>query len=85
MLGAIIGDIIGSRFEGHNSRIKTTDFELFDKGSKFTDDTVLTIAVADWLMRDPKHQHTTLVKIMQTYGRLYPRCPFSPTSFNPLW
>ena len=77
MLGSIIGDIIGSRFEGHNSRIKTTDFELFDKGSKFTDDTVLTIAVADWLMRDPKHQHATLVKIMQTYGRMYPGAGFS--------
>ena len=77
MLGSIIGDIIGSRFEGHNSRIKTTDFELFDKGSKFTDDTVLTIAVADWLMRDPKHQHATLVKIMQTYGRMYPSAGFS--------
>ena len=77
MLGSIIGDIIGSRFEGYHSRIKTTDFELFDKGSKFTDDTVLTIAVADWLMRDPKHQHTTLVKIMQTYGRMYPSAGFS--------
>lgn len=77
MLGSIIGDIIGSRFEGHNSRIKTTDFELFDKGSKFTDDTVMTIAVADWLMRDPKHQRATLVKIMQTYGRMYPSAGFS--------
>lgn len=77
MLGAIIGDIIGSRFEGYHSRIKTTDFELFDKGSKFTDDTVLTIAVADWLMRDPQHQHATLVKIMQTYGRMYPSAGFS--------
>lgn len=77
MLGSIVGDIIGSRFEGHNSRIKTMDFELFDKGSKFTDDTVMTIAVADWLMRDPKHQHATLVKIMQTYGRMYPSAGFS--------
>ena len=77
MLGAIIGDIIGSRFEGYHSSIKSTDFELFDKSSKFTDDTVLTIAVADWLMRDPQHQHATLVKIMQTYGRMYPGAGFS--------
>ena len=77
MLGSIIGDIIGSKHEGYYNRIKSTDFELFDKGSKFTDDTVLTIAVADWLMRDPKHQHTTLVKIMQTYGRMYPGAGFS--------
>ena len=72
MLGSIIGDIIGSKHEGYYNRIKSTDFELFDKDSKFTDDTVLTIAVADWLMCDPKHQHATLVKIMQTYGRMYP-------------
>ena len=77
MLGSIIGDIIGSKHEGYYNRIKSTDFELFDKSSKFTDDTVLTIAVADWLMRDPKHQHTTLAKIMQTYGRMYPRAGFS--------
>lgn len=77
MLGSIIGDIIGSKHEGYYNRIKSTDFELFDKSSKFTDDTVLTIAVADWLMRDPKHQHATLVKIMQTYGRMYPSAGFS--------
>lgn len=77
MLGAIIGDIIGSRFEGYHSRIKSTDFELFDKSSKFTDDTVLTIAVADWLMRDKEHHSETLVKLMQTYGRMYPRAGFS--------
>ena len=77
MLGSIIGDIIGSKHEGYYNRIKTTNFELFDKSSKFSDDTVLTIAVADWLMRDPKHQHATLVKIMQTYGRMYPSAGFS--------
>ena len=77
MLGSIIGDIIGSQHEGYYNRIKTTDFELFDKSSKFSDDTVLTIAVADWLMRDPQHQHATLVKIMQTYGRMYPGAGFS--------
>ena len=77
MLGTIIGDIVGSRFEGYHSRIKKTDFELFDKSSKFTDDTVLTIAVADWLMRDKEHRSETLVKLMQTYGRMYPRAGFS--------
>jgi len=77
MLGAIIGDIIGSRFESYNKRTKKTDFELFESGCKFTDDTVLTIAVADWLMRDPELQPATLVKIMQTYGRMYPRAGFS--------
>lgn len=44
MLGGIIGDIVGSRFEFDN--IKTKDFELFGKGCSFTDDTVLTVATA---------------------------------------
>lgn len=49
MLGAIIGDIVGSRFEFNN--INSKDFTLFDKKCRFTDDTVLTVAVADCLMR----------------------------------
>ncbi|MEI7836574.1 MAG: ADP-ribosylglycohydrolase family protein [Planctomycetota bacterium] len=44
MIGAIAGDIIGSRFEQHP--IKTTEFRLFSSASRFTDDTVLTCAVA---------------------------------------
>jgi ADP-ribosyl-[dinitrogen reductase] hydrolase len=48
MLGAIIGDIVGSRFEFANYKFK--DFELFHENCHFTDDTVLTVAVADWLM-----------------------------------
>lgn len=46
-LGAIIGDTIGSVYELAN--IKTTKFPLFKYQSKFTDDSVMTIAVADWL------------------------------------
>jgi len=48
MLGAIAGDIIGSVYEARP--IKTTDFPLFTEGSRFTDDTVLTVAVADALL-----------------------------------
>ena len=49
MLGAIIGDIIGSRFEFNN----TSDykFELFTKESNFTDDTICTIAIADAILK----------------------------------
>src|SRR5205085_8921442 len=49
MLGAIAGDVIGSVHEG--ARTKTKDFPLFTPGSRFTDDTVLTIAVAECLLR----------------------------------
>ena len=45
MLGAIIGDIVGSIYEFDN--IKTKDFELFDRECFFTDDTVMSIAVAE--------------------------------------
>ena len=48
MYGAILGDIIGSIYEHH--RIKTKDFKLFSKNSDFTDDTVMTIAVAEGFM-----------------------------------
>ena len=74
MLGAIIGDIVGSTREWHN--IKTEDFELVPKGSRFTDDTVMTLAVAEWLMTDPDHQPETLVACMQRLGRKYPHAGY---------
>lgn len=49
MLGAIIGDFIGSPYEFNN--IKTTDFPLFSKKSFYTDDTILTIAVCDAILK----------------------------------
>ena len=48
MLGAIIGDIVGSIYEFDN--IKTKDFELFDRECFFTDDTVMSVAVAEALL-----------------------------------
>ncbi len=56
MLGAIAGDIIGSVHE--RAGTKTTDFILFDKRSRFTDDTVLTTAVADSLMNGLSYSDT---------------------------
>ena len=48
MLGSIIGDIVGSIYEYHN--IKTKDFALFSEKDNFTDDTILTIATAKWIL-----------------------------------
>ena len=48
MLGSVIGDIVGSRYEFHN--IKTKEFSLFDDSCCFTDDTILTCAVAEHLI-----------------------------------
>lgn len=50
MIGAIIGDIVGSRFEFNNTNRK--DFKLFTKDCDFTDDTICTVAVADAILRD---------------------------------
>ena len=76
MLGAIIGDITGSRFEFDRGG-KTKDFELFTNEDDFTDDTVMTIAVADGLMKagldaDEDTVKENLVKSMQKWGRRYP-------------
>lgn len=66
MLGAIAGDIIGSVHEG--SRPKAKDFPLFTPRSRFTDDTVLTVAVANAIRADCEFGPT-----MRHWGRRYPR------------
>jgi ADP-ribosylglycohydrolase len=50
MLGSIIGDIIGSTYEFRNA--KSYDFDPFPPGSDFTDDTVLTVAIADAILNN---------------------------------
>lgn len=74
MLGAIIGDIVGSTREWRN--VKTEDFEMVPRGSHFTDDTVMTLAVAEWLMSDPAHRPDTLVACMRQLGRKYPHAGY---------
>lgn len=69
-LGAIVGDIVGSTREWNN--VKTEDFELLPASSRFTDDTVMTLAVAEWLMADSAHSERGLVECMQRLGRKYP-------------
>jgi len=64
MLGAIAGDIIGSIYEFVN--IKTTDFPLFHEHCRFTDDTVLTVALADNLLHG-----TPFVALLKQYYRSY--------------
>jgi ADP-ribosylglycohydrolase len=76
MLGAIIGDIIGSRFEFDRGG-KSRDFELFTKECEFTDDTVMTIAVAEALLdagkdADENTVKEKLVSSLRKWGRKYP-------------
>lgn len=70
MIGALVGDIIGSPYEFGG--VKRTDFELFKEESQFTDDSVMTLAVAKWLVEDKEHTIEKLIKYMQELGRKYP-------------
>ena len=70
MLGALAGDIIGSVYEFANT--KSTDFELFTPQSRFTDDSVMTLSVAKWLIEDENHSVAQLTKCMQELGRKHP-------------
>lgn len=70
MLGAVVGDIIGSVYE--NDNVKSKDFPFITDNTHFTDDTVMTLAIAKWLMTDSDRSTDGLVKIMQEFGRKYP-------------
>lgn len=65
MLGAIIGDIVGSRFEFNNTN--RTDFELFHKDCSFTDDTICTVAIADALIEHVANYADALMYWCQRY------------------
>lgn len=69
MIGAIAGDIIGSPYEGKSwwMEERSTDFELFNSKCRFTDDTVLTICICDYLMNGGD-----LIQMMKDYTKKYP-------------
>lgn len=92
MLGAIIGDIVGSRFEWNNHKDK--DFELFTEDCRMTDDSIMTLAVAKALMETEMGMESVVnrqewnseyyvlfekmsIQYMQEFGRRYPDCGFS--------
>lgn len=73
MYGAIIGDIVGSKYEFNN--IKSKDFPFISQGCGFTDDTVMTVAVAKallWSYAENLSFKQLLVHEMQSLGRKYP-------------
>ena len=80
MYGAIIGDIIGSRFE-FDQGDKSREFELFTNECDFTDDTVMTIAVAEALLdagpeADEKTVKEALIRSMKKWGKKYPHAGY---------
>lgn len=80
MYGAFIGDIVGSKYEFDN--IKTKQFPLFSRGCDFTDDTIMTVAVAKAILLSRREQfekkengkgfREILVEVMRDFGRRYP-------------
>lgn len=72
MLGAIVGDVVGSVYEWNN--IKTKDFPLFRDDCFFTDDTVMTCAVAEAIMNGG--QKDDFIDAMKKYGRMYPNADY---------
>lgn len=70
MLGAVVGDIVGSRYEFRPT--KSMNFDLITPGSDFTDDSVMTFAVAKWLLADEAHTIDCLINCMQELGAHYP-------------
>jgi ADP-ribosylglycohydrolase len=72
MIGAIAGDYIGSVYEANP--IKTKDFPLFHHRCQITDDSVLTIAIADVILHDGDY-----TQALQTYGRRYPHAGYGGT------
>ena len=79
MLGAILGDMIGAPYEFDRSP-KTREFPLFSKDSQYTDDTVMTIAVAEALMdtvgQTDDRIREALTASMQKWGRRYPHAGY---------
>lgn len=81
MLGAIIGDIVGSRFEFNN--IKTKDFKLFDKRCKVTDDSVMSVAVAEMCLNGyvPNNKEM-IIKTFKKWGQIYPKAGYGNRFFS---
>ena len=88
MLGAVAGDIIGSPYEWNNTQDRFFELCRGTRGwfrgrevtyhPKFTDDSVMTLAVARWLMNDPDRKASHLIQVMQSMGREYINSGFAP-------
>ena len=85
MLGAIIGDMVGSPYEFHPWRGAAEAFPLFSPRSRFTDDTVMTVAVGRALMRSHGQEQAcreAFIDAMHEYGRAYIRAGYGQRFFR---
>ena len=74
MLGAMLGDIIGSVYEFNN--IKTKDFPLFSNGSYYTDDSVMTLAVAEICQKGYIYDKDKIIDTLKKWGKAYPNAGY---------
>ncbi|MCR5012996.1 MAG: ADP-ribosylglycohydrolase family protein [Lachnospiraceae bacterium] len=89
MYGAILGDMIGAPYEFDRGD-KTKDFEMFNDKVKFTDDSVMTVAVAEALLNIPEDAEDdtvkeAVIKSMQKWGDRYPWSGYGQRFFRWLW
>ena len=70
MIGAIIGDTVGSVYEFNN--VRTKDFKLFSKDSFLTDDSIMTLAVAEILQTKSIYDKDKIIDTFKKWGRAYP-------------
>lgn len=86
MLGAIIGDIVGSRFEFNNTN--KTDFELFTPECSYTDDTICTVAIADAILKGKSYKDSLVEwcrkypNPMGAYGGSFSRWIYNPEPYG---
>ena len=73
-LGAIIGDVAGSKYEFNN--IKTKDFTPLDDDCMFTDDSIMTIAVWDMYLQDALRDKDKIIDIFKKWGKKYPNAGY---------
>ena len=73
MYGSVIGDIIGSTYELHN--VKSENIDLFPAGSAFTDDTVLSVAVAEKILNEQQSQTGFKKSYALWFKQYYKRYP----------
>lgn len=81
LMGTVCGDIIGIPYERPaEKRTKDYNFEVFAKRSHYSDDTVFTMVIAEWLMTERTDRH--LIDLMRLYGRRYRYAGFSRATLS---
>lgn len=80
MIGAIIGDCVGSKYEFNN--IKTKDFNITSRDFEATDDTIMTLAVCDILQRHVANDKDEVIDTIRRWARAYPNAGYGGTFFG---